>query len=101
MPLAQLLISFDSIETPLARDVRPRAQGAKTVTCLASHGLFVGPAYERLGEAKPDEVIVSDTVPIPQPVPENVPLTVLSAANLLSEAITRIHRGKSVSVLFV
>ncbi len=75
--------------------------GAQSVTCVATHGLFVGPAFERLRAAAPDEVIVTDTVPPPAPRPEGINLTVLSVAPLLGEAIARIHRNKSVSVLFV
>ncbi len=78
-----------------------RENGASDVLALATHGLFVGPAFERLREAGPDEVIVTDTVPQRPDVAEDIPLTVLSVADLLGEAISRIHRGKSVSLLFV
>lgn len=78
-----------------------RAFGAKSVTVCATHGLFVGPAWERLAEAAPDEIVVTDTVPIRAGCPEGLKLTVLSVAELLGEAIIRIHRNKSVSLLFV
>ncbi|MBN2711733.1 MAG: ribose-phosphate pyrophosphokinase [Planctomycetes bacterium] len=77
-----------------------RNHGAKSVIVGASHGLFVGPAFERLKKAAPDEVIVTNTVP-QREAPEGVNLTVLSVAPLLGEAINRIHRNKSVSLLFV
>lgn len=76
-----------------------REAGARSVITFAVHGLFVGPAFERLQKAAPDEVIVTDTVP-PQTAPEGINLTVLSVAELLAEAINRIHRNKSVSLLF-
>lgn len=78
-----------------------RAFGAKSVTVCATHGLFVGPAWERLTKAAPDEIVVTDTVPIQAGCPETLRLTVLSISELLGEAIIRIHRNKSVSLLFV
>jgi len=78
-----------------------RDNGAASVTVVATHGLFVGPAFERLTKAAPEEIVVTDTVPQPQEIPSNVNLTVLSVAELLAEAINRIHRNKSVSLLFV
>ncbi len=74
--------------------------GARTVTVGASHGLFVGEAFSRLAAAAPDEVFVTDTVP-QQEATGGVKLTVLSVAPILGEAINRIHRNKSVSLLFV
>lgn len=77
-----------------------RTYGAASVTVCATHGLFVGPAWERLLEAAPDEIVVTDTVPIRAGWPDTLRLTVLSVAELLGEAIIRIHRNKSVSLLF-
>ncbi len=76
-----------------------REHGARTVTAAASHGVFVGPAFERLRKAGPDEIVVTDSIPLHDP-PADLPLTVLSVAELLGEAVTRIHRRKSVSELF-
>jgi ribose-phosphate pyrophosphokinase len=77
-----------------------KENSAATVTVLATHGLFAGPAFERLRAANADEVIVTDTVP--QKIkPEGINLTVLSVSELLGEAVNRIHRNKSVSVLFL
>ncbi len=76
-------------------------QGAKSVTAVATHGLFVDPAFSRLAKAGAEEVVVTDTVPPPEQEPEGLQFTVLSVAELLAEAINRIHRNKSVSLLFV
>lgn len=78
-----------------------REHGAKSVRIAASHGLFVGPAWERLAAAGVDEVIVTNSVPQDmEKVPEGMNFTVLSIAPILAEAITRIHHDKSMSPLF-
>jgi ribose-phosphate pyrophosphokinase len=74
-------------------------QGANKVLVAATHPVLTGDAVERLRQADIDEVIVTDSVPIP---PEKLgpPLTVLSVAPLLAEAIIRVHENRSVSELF-
>jgi ribose-phosphate pyrophosphokinase len=61
--------------------------------------VLTGDAVQKLRDADVDEVIVTDSVPIP---PEKLgpPLTVLSVAPLLAEAIIRVHENRSVSELF-
>ncbi len=79
-----------------------RAHGAKRVYAAATHGLFAGPAVERLAAAKLDEIVVTDTIPVRPEVLKQLPeLTVLSVADLIGEAIRRIHEHRSVSALFV
>lgn len=75
--------------------------GARTVRAMATHGLFVGNAFERLLEVNPTEVIVTDTVPPQTDVPPELKLHVISTASLIAEAISYIHRNKSISLLFV
>jgi ribose-phosphate pyrophosphokinase len=67
-----------------------------SVTC--THGLFAGPAVERLStHPMITEVVTTDTVPPPDDWPE---LTISSVAELFAEAISRVHAGESVSSLF-
>lgn len=78
-----------------------REQGARAVYVGATHGLFAGPAVERLAEADLNEIVVTDTVPIGPKITEKLRnLTVLSISDLLGEAIRRIHEHRSVSSLF-
>ncbi len=78
-----------------------RAQGAVAVYAGASHGLFSGPALERIGEAPIEEVVVTNTVPLAETAAEKLEkITVLSVAELIGEAIHRIHNHESVSSLF-
>ncbi len=80
---------------------RLRERGAQRISVCCTHGLFTGPAIERLA-AQPDihEIVTTNTVPVA--AEKRLPnMRVLSIAPLLSEAIRRIHLGESVSSLFV
>ncbi len=75
--------------------------GAVAVYVGATHALLCGPAVERLREAPIDELVVTDTVPVSQEKIDAVgKLRVLSVAELVGEAIHRIHNDESVSSLF-
>jgi ribose-phosphate pyrophosphokinase len=76
-----------------------RAQGANKVLIAATHAVLTGDAVERLRHADIDEVIVTDSVPIPADK-LGPPIKVLSVAPLLAEAIIRVHENRSVSELF-
>ena len=81
-----------------AADVAMR-YGARAVYACATHGVFCGPAYDRIRESPLKQVVVSDSVPVEAwNRPANI--HVLSVAPLLADAIKRIHANESVSVLF-
>jgi len=74
--------------------------GAKSVIACATHGVFSGPAFERLEQAPIDEVTVTNTLPVRQEGrPDKV--RVLDISKLLSKAILNIHAEESVSSLFI
>ncbi|MFW6306437.1 MAG: ribose-phosphate diphosphokinase [Bacillota bacterium] len=76
-----------------------KEKGAKDVYVCATHGLFSGPAIGRLKEAPITELIITDT--IPQSIDYDMDnFTVLSVAPLVGEAIERIFKDLSVSILF-
>ncbi|MEK6799098.1 MAG: ribose-phosphate pyrophosphokinase [Planctomycetota bacterium] len=78
-----------------------RQHGAVGIYVAATHGVFAGPAIERLAAANLNEIVVTDTIPLRADVKERLPnLTVLSVADLVGEAIRRIHEHRSVSALF-
>lgn len=77
-----------------------RQRGARSVRAVATHGLFVGPAWDRLLDSGVTEVVVTDSVPLRETPPEGFPLNVVSMAPLLGEAIVQIHKNQSVSRLF-
>jgi ribose-phosphate pyrophosphokinase len=77
-----------------------KAAGAKRVIACATHGVFSGPAFERLAKAPIDEVAVTNTLPVRQEGrPDKV--RVLDISKLLSKAILNIHAEESVSSLFI
>ena len=63
------------------------------IKVVASHGLFVGDAAERLGQLPIEKIYVSDSVPIPERFP--MPLQVSSLALLLAETIQHLYRLES------
>ncbi len=74
-------------------------QGARDIYICATHGVFSGPAIERLGNALIKEIVVTDSNPLPED--KKLPnMTVLSVAELFAGAISRIHDGRSVTELF-
>jgi ribose-phosphate pyrophosphokinase len=75
------------------------AEGATDIYSCATHGVFSGTALERIAASSIREVIVTDTIPLPDDAPSDR-VSVLSVAPLFGEAIKRIHRGESVGALF-
>jgi ribose-phosphate pyrophosphokinase len=76
-----------------------KEKGAANVYACGTHGLFSGPAIERLKEAPFKELIITNTIPQRDDLGMDN-LKVLSVAPLLGEAIDRIFKDLSVSVLF-
>lgn len=76
-----------------------KEKGAKDVYVCASHGLFSGPAIDRLKSAPITELVITDTIPQNKNFGMDN-LKVLSVAPLVGEAIDRIFKDLSVSVLF-
>lgn len=73
--------------------------GASKIYIAATHGVFAGKAIELLKETPVDEIVITDTIPLPEE--KKLPnITVLSVASLFGEAIRRIHCNESVSRLF-
>ncbi len=78
-----------------------RERGAREVYCVATHPVFSGPAVERLKAVEVEEVVVTDTIAVPDSVKEELDcLEVLSVAGLLAKAIENTHYNRSVSSLF-
>ena len=77
-----------------------RTHGVRGISLACTHGLYTGPAIERLGqEAGIAEIVATDTVPLADD--KRLPTMVTrSVAPLFAEAVRRTHLGESVSSLF-
>ena len=74
-------------------------QGVTEIYCCVTHPVLSKNASELIAKSKFKEVVVADTIPMPDKK-RNGKFTVLSVAPLLGEAIYRIHKGNSVGDLF-
>jgi ribose-phosphate pyrophosphokinase len=76
-----------------------QAKGARRIYACCTHGVLSGPALERINNSQLHEVVVTNTIPLPEDK-NTSKIKVISVAPMLGEAIKRIHRGESVSSLF-
>src|SRR5579884_4087249 len=72
--------------------------GARRLYAAATHGVFSGNAWENLAAANFEQVVVTDTLPLPPAAPDFV--RVLSCADLLTNSIRQIFTDGSVSDVF-
>ena len=75
------------------------ARGAESVYVCATHGLFSGPAYDRIENSSIEEVVVTDAVPVPLER-QTGKIKVLSIAPLVARTIDCVYTNGSVSKLF-
>jgi ribose-phosphate pyrophosphokinase len=98
----QAIIVDDEIDT--AGSITQAAQvcldaGATEVYASAIHPVLSGPAMQRLEESSIREVVVTNSIVVPEE--KRIPkLTILSVASLLGETVQRIHTGASVSATY-
>jgi ribose-phosphate pyrophosphokinase len=96
------LIADDMIDTAgtvAQAVVALKDRGARNVYCCATHAVLSGPAVERLSTSPVTEVVVTDTIAIPEA--KRFPqLTVLSVGELIARAVRYTHLNESVSSLF-
>jgi ribose-phosphate pyrophosphokinase len=72
----------------------------KSIRAAITHGVLSGPAIERVDKCKDlQELVISDSIPLSEDR-KHPKIKVLSVAELLGEAIKRIHHEESVSCLF-
>ncbi len=74
--------------------------GCKTIRAAISHGVLSGPAIDRIDQCKDlKELIITDSIPLDEKK-RHPRIKVLSVAQLMGEAIWRIHTEESISCLF-
>lgn len=72
-------------------------KGARSVRLAATHGLFSGPALEKLSGSPVKEVFVTDTILPRTEVSAHPKIKIISIADHLAKAIRRIHKGEPVN----
>jgi len=77
-----------------------KENGANDIMAAITHPVLVGPAIERIKYSHLKKLVITDTIPLPEDKRIDK-IEVLSVANLLGEAIKRIHKSESVSSLFI
>lgn len=91
---------IDTAGTLSAAADQLKQHGARRVFAFASHGLFSGPASDRIQKSALEEVVITNTIPLSANARANEKIVSLSVAPLLAEAIKRVHYRRSVSELF-
>jgi ribose-phosphate pyrophosphokinase len=91
---------IDTAGTLCAAAETLKEEGAARVIAAATHGVFSGPAYERLPYESSgiERIVVTDTLPQRRGATDNI--TVLSTAQTLADSIRRIFTDDSVSEIF-
>ena len=92
----------DIVDTGNRMTVGTRAlmeHGAKEVYACCTHPVLSGPAIERIQESRIKELVVTNSIPLPEEKRIDK-ITQLSVAPLISEAITRVYNQQPVSPLF-
>ncbi|MDD3680921.1 MULTISPECIES: ribose-phosphate pyrophosphokinase [unclassified Mesotoga] len=74
-----------------------KSNGAKKIYACATHGVLSGEATKIIAESEIEKVFITDTI-YHEDLPDNI--MVLSIAPLLAEALTRVRKNLSVSILF-
>jgi ribose-phosphate pyrophosphokinase len=92
---------IDTAGTVMSAAELLRERGALSVTVVATHGVFSPPAIDRLKNAPIEEIIVTNTLPMPSDVKLLENVRVLSSGGIIADAIRAIFTDESVSELFL
>ncbi|MBQ8426455.1 MAG: ribose-phosphate pyrophosphokinase [Clostridia bacterium] len=74
--------------------------GAKEVYACCTHGVLSGPAMERLIASPIKQIVVLDTIDLPEEVRNNPKIKVISVAKLIAKAIATIYSESSLSAIY-
>ena len=69
------------------------------VLAAATHGIFSGKAFERLGDSVIEEIVVTDTIPVPEGSAGGK-IQILSVDRILADTIHNVFCDESVSEIF-
>lgn len=91
---------IDTAGTVCAAAELLKQRGALSVRVIATHGVLSDPAVDRIKNAPIEEVVISNTLPVPDDASNLHNLTVLSIGSLLAGTINAIFTDASVSEIF-
>ncbi|MGB1849174.1 MAG: ribose-phosphate pyrophosphokinase [Litorivicinaceae bacterium] len=75
-------------------------QGAKAVIAYCTHPVLSGRALENLKDSSLDELVVTDSIPIPNSIMGTGRVRIITIAELLGEAVRRVSNEESISAMF-
>ncbi|HEG3846219.1 TPA: ribose-phosphate pyrophosphokinase [Campylobacter jejuni] len=75
-----------------------KEKSAKSVMACCTHAVLSGKAYERIASGALDELVVTDTIPLKEQLPN---IKVLSVTSVFAEVIRRVYHNESVNSLFI
>jgi ribose-phosphate pyrophosphokinase len=90
---------IDTAGTLVAGAATVRDAGARRIFAAAVHGLFSPPAFDRLATSEIEEIVVTDTVPLPADAPTSL-IQVVSVARILADSVHNVFCDESVSEIF-
>ncbi len=89
----------DTAGTLVGAAAAMKKNGAKQIHAACTHALLSGDAGLRIEASPINEMVVTDTIPIPEEKMIDK-IKILSVAPIFSQAIERIHKEESISILF-
>ena len=92
---------IDTAGTIVAAAEILKESGALSVRAMATHGVLSSPAADRIKNSPIEEVVISNTLPVPDEAKDLPNLTVLSIAPILADALKAIFTDDSVSRIFM
>ena len=91
----------DTANTLVKAATALKEHGAQRVLAYCTHPVLSGGAVDRIANSELDQLVVTDTIPLPKDARMSPKIRVLSCAQIFAETILRINRADSVSSLFV
>ena len=77
-----------------------RYESAKEIYACCTHGVLSGPAMERLTNSPIKEVVILDTINIPEEIKNNPKIKIVSTAKLIARAIATVYADTSLSAIY-
>jgi ribose-phosphate pyrophosphokinase len=77
-----------------------KEQGAKAVVAYCTHPVLSGRALDNLKDSALDELVVTDSIPVPPAIMDTGRVRIITIAELLGEAVRRVSNEESISAMF-